>query len=60
MVQWICELGRVQLNNNSVNEIFVRVGVWRRKLKVGAACSQVVGVCFLRRDEGGKDMAWIA
>ena len=23
-------------------------------------CSQVVGVCFLRRDEGGKDMAWIA
>ena len=35
MVQWICELGRVQPNNNSVNEIFVRVGVRGRKLKVG-------------------------
>ena len=45
------ELGRVQSNNNSINEISVRVGVRGRKLKVGAACSQVVGVCFLRRDE---------
>ena len=44
-------------NNNSINEIFVRVGVRGRKLKVGAACLQVVGVCFLSWDEGGKDMA---
>ena len=36
MVQMICELGRVQPNNNSVNEIVVRVGVRGRKQKVGA------------------------
>ena len=44
MIQWIGELGRVQPNNDSGNEIFVRVGVRGRKLKVGSACSQVVGV----------------
>ena len=60
MIQWINELGRVQSNNNSITEIFVRVGVRGRKLKVGAACSRVVGVCFLRRGERGKDMAWIS
>ena len=54
MIQWVSELGRVQPNNNSINEIFVRVGVRGRKLKVGVACSQVVGMCFLRRDEGAR------
>ena len=29
-------------------------------MKVGAACSQVVGMCFIRQDEGGKDVSRIA
>ena len=36
MIQWISELGRIQPNNNLTNEIFVRVGVRGRKLKVGS------------------------
>ena len=31
MIQWISELGRVQPNSNSINEIFVRVGVFREE-----------------------------
>ena len=41
MIHWISELRRVQPNNNSINAIFVQVGVRGRKLKAGAACSQV-------------------